>query len=55
MAKTHIATAEFARCDVLLTTDDRFLRRVARNVGTIHVKCENPMQFVARRFTDETA
>lgn len=41
----HVAAAEAASCDYLLTTDDKFLRRAARAVGAIHVKVLNPFDY----------
>ncbi len=41
----HIAAAEAARCDYLLTTDDKFLRRAARADAAIRVKVLNPFDY----------
>ena len=41
----HVAAAEAASCDYLLTTDDKFLRRAARAVDAIHVKVLNPFDY----------
>lgn len=46
----HLACAEQARCDVLLTTDDRFIRRVRRGLGNSSIPVENPVNW-RRRFT----
>ena len=42
----HVACAEASRGDVLLTTDDRFLRAARRNAGQIHVRVENPIDWL---------
>lgn len=39
----HLATAETAGADVLLTTDDRFLRRTGRKLGNPRIPVENPL------------
>lgn len=41
----HVAAAEIARCDFLLTTDDRLIRRCARAGAAIQVKVLNPSEF----------
>lgn len=41
----HLAMAEEQRCDLLLTTDDRFLRRAMRNLGKPSVRVENPLNY----------
>jgi predicted nucleic acid-binding protein len=41
----HLACAEFARVDVLLTTDDRFLRKVKRGLGKPTVRAMNPVDW----------
>jgi len=41
----HVAAAEAASCDYLLTTDDKFFRRAARAGGAIHVKVLNPFDY----------
>lgn len=41
----HIAAAEAARCDYLLTTDDRLIRRSARAGAAIAVKILNPFDY----------
>jgi len=46
----HLACAEQAQVDVLLTTDDRFLRRVQRGLGNSAIKVENPVNW-SRGFT----
>lgn len=41
----HIAAAEAARCDFLLTTDDRLIRRCARAGAAIGLKVLNPFDY----------
>lgn len=38
----HIASAESGTADILLTTDDRFVRRAKRVLEQLHVRVENP-------------
>ena len=38
----HIASAESGTADILLTTDDRFVRRAKRVSEQLHVRVENP-------------
>ena len=40
---THLASAEAGRADVLLTTDNKFLRRAARGEGNPLVPVRNPI------------
>ena len=42
----HLACAEQAGADSLLTTDDRFLRRARRASGNPQVKVENPLHWL---------
>ncbi|MBB6147087.1 putative nucleic acid-binding protein [Silvibacterium bohemicum] len=42
----HLACAEDAHVDVLLTTDDRFLRQVARGLGKPRVAVANPIKWL---------
>jgi len=46
----HLASAEEAHVDILLTTDDRLLRRVRRGLGNSSIPIENPINW-RRRFT----
>lgn len=41
----HLAVAETAGCDVLLTTDDRFIHRAARLHPASPVRVVNPLQW----------
>jgi predicted nucleic acid-binding protein len=42
----HLACAEEAGVDALLTTDDRFLRQAARGLGKPQVKVSNPVNWL---------
>ena len=42
----HVACAEHARAEVLLTTDDRFLRAAVRNTHQLRVRVENPLTWL---------
>ena len=42
----HLATAEASGADVLLTTDDRFLRQVRRGLGNPAVPVLNPINWL---------
>jgi predicted nucleic acid-binding protein len=42
----HLAHAEAARANVLLTTDDRFLRQAQRGVGNPPVRAMNPVEWL---------
>ena len=39
----HLACAEAARVDVMLTTDDRFVRKASRGDGRPRVAVRNPL------------
>jgi predicted nucleic acid-binding protein len=41
----HLACAEAARVDVLLTTDDGFIRRASRKVGQPLLAVRNPLSW----------
>jgi len=41
----HLACAEQAQVDGLLTTDDRFIRRVQRGLGNSTIAIENPVNW----------
>ena len=43
----HIACAEQGRADVLLTTDESFIRRANRHARELQVAVQNPLTFVA--------
>ena len=42
----HVACAEAARCDVLLTTDDPLLRIAARHARQLRVDVRNPLDWL---------
>jgi len=42
----HMSSAEAGRTEVLLTTDDRFIRRAARAVGSPRVRVLNPVEWL---------
>lgn len=42
----HVACAEKAKADVLLTTDDLFLSRATHNKKMLKLKIENPLRWV---------
>ena len=46
----HLACAQQARVDGVLTTDDRFIRRVQRGLGKSAIAVENPINW-RRRFS----
>jgi predicted nucleic acid-binding protein len=43
----HVAAAEKGRCQVLLTTDDRFLARAARHRASLRVSVRNPVEWLS--------
>lgn len=42
----HLSSAESGRADVLLTTDDKFVRRAARGDGEPQVPVRNPLSWL---------
>ena len=42
----HISCAEKSRVDVLLTTDDRLLRKAVQNKDVLNVKVRNPVKWL---------
>ena len=42
----HLSAAEASHADVLLTTDDRFIKRAARALGSPRVRVLNPVEWV---------
>jgi predicted nucleic acid-binding protein len=42
----HLAIAEHSKVDLLLTTDDRFLRQAGRGLGNPTVRVANPLDYV---------
>jgi predicted nucleic acid-binding protein len=45
---THIASAERSQADILLTTDDRLIKKAQKNSQSITVNINNPMQWLAQ-------
>ena len=48
----HIASAESAACDVMLSTDDRLLKRAIRYSKALKVRVENPLQWLLEQDDD---
>lgn len=42
----HIACAEQGKADILLTTDDDFLRKALQYKDTLEVRVENPVRWL---------
>ena len=42
----HLAAAEAGNADVLLSTDDKFLRQAARRTGSPRVPVQNPVSWI---------
>ena len=42
----HLAIAEDSKADLLLTTDDRFLRLAGRGVGNPFIRVINPLDYL---------
>ena len=42
----HLSTAEAGNAEVLLTTDDRFIKRAARAVGSPRIRVLNPVEWL---------
>jgi predicted nucleic acid-binding protein len=42
----HVACAEKAKAEILLTTDDNLLSKTAKNKKVLKVKVENPLRWV---------
>ena len=45
----HLSTAEAGDVEVLLTTDDRFIKRAARAVGSPRVRVLNPVEWLRKQ------
>ena len=45
----HLSSAEAGTAGVLLTTDDRFIKRAARGVGSPRVPVLNPVEWLRER------
>jgi predicted nucleic acid-binding protein len=46
----HVACAEFAKIDVLLTTDDRLLKKAIKYSNLLKIKLENPVTWLMNSF-----
>jgi predicted nucleic acid-binding protein len=46
----HIACAEFAKIDLLLTTDDRLLKKALKYSNLLQIKLENPVTWLMNSF-----
>lgn len=42
----HLAAAESAGSDVLLTTDDRLMKRTTRKLGNLQIPVRNPLSWI---------
>jgi predicted nucleic acid-binding protein len=42
----HLSSAEAGNAEVLLTTDDRFIKRATRAVGSPRVRVLNPVEWL---------
>jgi predicted nucleic acid-binding protein len=49
----HLASAESARADYFLTTDDDLLRKAGRRQSGLKVKVDNPAKWLIQETTDE--
>jgi predicted nucleic acid-binding protein len=50
----HLASAEAARADFFLTTDDYLIRRARRHTEELEIKIENPAKWLIQEVTDES-
>jgi predicted nucleic acid-binding protein len=50
----HLAAAEAKEVDVLLSTDDRFIRQAARGTGRPRVPVRNPVSWVQERAQEQS-
>lgn len=44
----HIASSERSQSDILLTTDDRLIRKASKLADQLNVKVENPVMWLAK-------
>ncbi len=42
----HIASAEYGKAKIFLTTDDKLLKVVQNNLDKIHIKVQNPLNWI---------
>ena len=45
-AALHLSSAEAGEANVLLTTDDRFIKRAGRRAGSPRVRVVNPVEWL---------
>jgi predicted nucleic acid-binding protein len=50
----HLASAESARAEYFLTTDDNLLRKAVRRRADLKIKVENPAKWLIQNMTDES-
>jgi predicted nucleic acid-binding protein len=52
----HLATAEISGCDLLLTTDDDFLKRARQiaNARSLQIRVDNPARWIVGVKTDDS-
>jgi predicted nucleic acid-binding protein len=46
----HLAAAEYGQADVLLSTDDRFMKRAERGDGQPRIRVRNPLSWVQEQW-----
>jgi predicted nucleic acid-binding protein len=46
----HVAAAESAGADIMLSTDDRLIRRAHRKAGTPRIPVRNPVSWIQEQF-----
>ena len=49
----HLACAEFAKVDILLTTDDRLLKKAVNHQNIVKVQVDNPVKWLMKINTEE--
>ena len=42
----HIASAEYGKATIFLTTDDKLLKRIQNNKNRLYLKAENPLNWI---------
>jgi len=46
MMLIHIASAEYGKATIFLTTDDKLLKMVQNNLDKIHIRVQNPLNWI---------